>query len=523
MGSISRIKRKITFFSEVSDNKLALVSGKVNFKTLDSLETSPIALKRPEVKLPALGKKTSPSRDLTPLVKSQQKKSWGLLQPETGSPMRRLKEPSSFDLSIPLQSRRQGYVNLSQSPQSRENRLAVLTTSGSSSKTPSPTKPKLRVSSKLSQKIKKIFKLNPETSAFKAENTEHPGKTEKTEEDIRKFESPALRQSTPNSNKSYVSENSFLRQGSLNQDNKGEEEAQLTADLVRYNELKFNFFGSDPVSEGVIGCLKRWKAGEILGIGSYAQVFKAFEVNTGELFAVKRILFNPSNKSQSMFISELDSEIRILRGIKNKHIVKYLGSEMIQDAFCIYLEYLPGGSIARLLYNLGALPEVTVRAYLIQILKGLDYLHNNGIIHRDLKGANILLDSKGKAKLSDFGCSKQYIVADAESGFITSVKGSLPWMAPEVIKQKGYGRKADIWSVGCVALEMLTAKRPWDTDNNHVCFMMKIVSEGTRPEIPEQLSDEAKDFLMNCFQRDPACRKSARELLQHEFLRTLGN
>lgn len=523
MGSISRIKRKITFFSEVSENKLTLVSGKVNFKTLDSLETSPIALRRPEVKLPALAKKISPSRDATPLFKSTHKKSWGLFQADPVSPVRRSKEPYSLDLSIPLQSRRQVHVNLNQSPQSRENRLAVLTTNSSSSKTPSPTKPKLRVSSKLSQKIKKIFKLNPEITLPKVEDGEIPEKTFQSEQDITKFESPALRQSTPNSNKSYVSENSFLRQGSMNQDNKGEEEAQLTADIVRYNELKFNFFGSDPVSEGIIGCLKRWKAGEILGIGSYAQVFKAFEVNTGELFAVKRILFNPANKSQTMFISELDSEIRILRGIKNKHIVKYLGSEMIQDAFCIYLEYLPGGSIARLLYNLGALPEVTVRAYLIQILKGLDYLHNNGIIHRDLKGANILLDSKGKAKLSDFGCSKQYIVGDSESGFITSVKGSLPWMAPEVIKQKGYGRKADIWSVGCVALEMLTAKRPWDTDNNHVCFMMKIVSDETIPEIPENISDEAKDFLLNCFQRDPACRKSAKELLQHEFLKALGN
>lgn len=522
MGSISRIHRKISVFSEMPEGKLSMISIKANPHSLDSLETSPIALKRPELKLPALSHKISPSRDVSPVKVSQRKKSLGIGLGSPKSPMRRGNEGASFDSSFATLRRRKDLVNVGQSPGSVDNKLAVLTTSGSSSKTPSPVKNKVRMNSKLAQKLKKIFKDGPENVEKPQDKPEKiPNKPEP--QDTSKFESPALRQSTPNSDKSYVSENSFLRQGSLAQDNKAEEEAQLTSDIIRYNELKFKFYSSDPVTEGIIGCLKRWKAGEILGIGSYAQVFKAFEVNTGELFAVKRILFNPSNKSQTMFVSELDSEIKILRGIKNKHIVKYLGSEMIKDAFCIYLEYLPGGSIARLLYNLGALPETTVRAYLIQILKGLDYLHNNGIVHRDLKGANILLDSKGNVKLSDFGCSKQYIVADNESGFITSVKGSLPWMAPEVIKQKGYGRKADIWSVGCVALEMLTAKKPWDTDSNHVCFMMKIVSDGIIPDIPDNLSNEAKDFLLNCFQRDPSCRKSAKELLQHDFLRTLGN
>lgn len=522
MGSISRIHRKISMLSDVPEKKLSMINIKSNPHALDSLETSPIALKRPELKLPTLSNKISPSRDISPIKQSQRKKSLILFFANAQSSVRKPKEVGSFDSSFSTLKRKPVLSNISQSPKNRDNKLAVLTTSGSSSKTPSPIKPKMRVSTKLAQKLKKIFKDSPENLEKTEEKTENVDKNAECQ-DVSKFESPALRQSTPNSNKSYVSENSFLRQGSLSLDNKAEEEAQVTGDIIRYNELKFKFYSSDPVTEGIIGCLKRWKAGEILGIGSYAQVYKAFEVNTGELFAVKRILFNPANKSQTMFVNELDSEIKILRGIRNKHIVKYLGSEMIKDAFCIYLEYLPGGSIARLLYNLGALPETTVRAYLIQILKGLDYLHNNGIVHRDLKGANILLDSKGKVKLSDFGYSKQYIVPDAESGFISSVKGSLPWMAPEVIKQKGYGRKADIWSVGCVALEMLTAKRPWDTDSNHVCFMMKIVSDGIIPEIPDNISDEAKDFLLNCFQRDPACRKSAKELLQHEFLRTLGN
>lgn len=351
--------------------------------------------------------------------------------------------------------------------------------------------------------------------------------SEAGKEDTKKYESPVL-WNGGNSIQSYVSENSYLKQGSnshaLNKCATFEEVEELsnTPDVFKYNELMFKLIAQDSITDGVKGRIRQWKAGEILGVGSYAQVFKAFDVNSGELFAVKRILFNPGNKAQANFIKDLEEEVRILQGVHHKHVVKYLGSEPIQDNFCIYLEYLPGGSLAKLLYNLGALSEVTVRAYLTQILKGLVYLHSNGVIHRDIKGANILLDSNGKVKLSDFGCSKQYKNIDTESGFITSIKGSLPWMAPEVIKQKGYGRKADIWSVGCVALEMLTAQKPWNTEDNHVIFMMKIITDNIIPDIPDGISDSAKDFLKNCFQRDPKIRKSAKELLNHSFLKKLG-
>ena len=96
-------------------------------------------------------------------------------------------------------------------------------------------------------------------------------------------------------------------------------------------------------------------------------------------------------------------------------------------------------------------------------------------------------------------------------------------MAPEVIKQKGYGRKADIWSVGCVALEMLTAKKPWDAEDNYIIFMMKIIADNTIPNFPEGISECARDFLLNCFQRDPKIRLSAKQLLKHSFLKKLGN
>ena len=521
MNSISRIKRKILFNPEPPEGKISALTFKAGSRAFESLETSPIALKRPEVKLPSLNHKVSPSRDLIQLQRPKHKPSEQSPNSNSSSPIRKSKDSINLESSLKSiqQNRKISPIRLSESPlPGRYKNFQYF--DKNLSKTPLGRISKLN-QLKISKKLKKAVN-NFQSSSSEISSAE--SKERKKINKSNKFESPVLWKSDSNNGKSYVSENSYLKQGSLAQGERIElEEAMNGPDLNKYNELKYKMIGEDPIHDGVMGGIRHWKVGEILGIGSYGQVFKAFDVDSGELFAVKRMFFNPVNKIQAKLVTDLDSEVRILKGMKNKHIVKYLGSELIQETFCIYLEYLPGGSIAKLLYNLGALPEITVRAYLIQILKGLDYLHNNGVIHRDIKGANILLDSKGKVKLSDFGCSKQYTSVDNESGFVNSVKGSLAWMAPEVIKQKGYGRKADIWSVGCVALEMLTAKKPWELDDNYVMFMMKIISENTIPEIPNDISPSAKDFLLQCFQRDPASRKSAKELLSHEFLKQLGN
>lgn len=528
MNSISRIKRKTIFNSEVPGTKLANFSVNNGIRALESLETSPIALKRPDVKLPLINHKVSPRREPGVGVRVSPTRNHLKAVSNSISPIRKSKESSGLESSFrnSESNKRSSPARLSENHLSgKYPKLQYLEKNGMS-KTPQVRAFKWQQLKLSKKKIKRMTKhlqsSSSEISSGEREPTSKPEQSKEKDSNKQKFESPVFWKSNSNTG-SHISENSFLKQGSISQCDKSElEEVSNGVDLNKYNEVVYKLIVEDPIHEGVMGGIRHWKAGEILGIGSYAQVFKAFDVDTGELFAVKRMFFNPNNKIQTKFVSDLDSEVRILKGMKNKHIVKYLGSEFIQDTFCIYLEYLPGGSFSKLLYNLGPLPEVTVRAYLIQILKGLDYLHNSGVIHRDLKGANILLDSKGKVKLSDFGCSKQYQSIDSESGFTTSVKGSLPWMAPEVIKQKGYGRKADIWSIGCVALEMLTAKNPWEIEDNHIIFMMKMVTENTIPEIPAGISSSAKEFLMDCFQRDPAFRKSAKELLNHEFLRTLG-
>lgn len=171
----------------------------------------------------------------------------------------------------------------------------------------------------------------------------------------------------------------------------------------------------------------------------------------------------------------------------------------------------------------GPLSEATIKSYAKQLLSGLDYLHENKVIHKDIKGANILVDTDGIVKLSDFGCSKLiektltlYLKENKNNG----IQGSIPWMAPEVIKQTKYGRKSDIWSFGCTILEMITGQQPWFgySFDNAVAAIMKIGLGDEIPAIPEDISPSLHTFLLDCLQRDPEKRSGVKTLLNHQFL-----
>lgn len=296
------------------------------------------------------------------------------------------------------------------------------------------------------------------------------------------------------------------------------EEMNATNSVSTFNELKLKITTKDPLLEGIHGKVFRWKTVEVIGNGSFGQVLRAIDIDTGKIFAIKKLYFNNCNTLQVQFISALEQEMKILQKLKNEHIVEYKGCEKIDGVYCMYIEFLSGGSLSKLIYKLGPLPEECVKVYLRQILLGLQYLHSNGVIHRDLKGQNILLDSNGKVKLCDFGAAKRYEDDCNESGLVTSVKGSMPWMAPEVMKQSGYGRKADIWSLGCCAIEMISGKLPWDGVENQVILMMNMLIYSQSPEIPKTASVQAKDFISKCLERDPAKRPSASDLLNHPFV-----
>ncbi|KAI9006088.1 kinase-like domain-containing protein, partial [Gaertneriomyces semiglobifer] len=207
----------------------------------------------------------------------------------------------------------------------------------------------------------------------------------------------------------------------------------------------------------------------------------------------------------------LKREIDFLKDLEHEHIVRYLGSEVTESCFNVFLEYVSGGSIASCLQRYGAFEEEGARHITAQILCGLEYLHGRGIIHRDIKGANILVDEDGIIKISDFGISKKNEYREAYQRMTRmSMQGSIPWMAPEVARGRGYSAKVDIWSLGCLVLEMLTNRTPWHKVRGNVIYLL---GTGNKPPIADSVCGPARTFLEQCFEVDPEKRPTATELL----------
>jgi mitogen-activated protein kinase kinase kinase len=272
----------------------------------------------------------------------------------------------------------------------------------------------------------------------------------------------------------------------------------------------------------------KWMKGALIGQGSFGSVYLALHAVTGELLAVKQVdMPAPGENSQTdsrkkSMIDALKREITLLRELRHPNIVQYLGCSSSADNLNIFLEYVPGGSVQTMLNSYGALPEPLVRSFVRQILTGLSYLHNMDIIHRDIKGANILVDNKGTIKISDFGISKKLEASNILNGAANnkhrpSLQGSVFWMAPEVVKQTSYTRKADIWSLGCLVVEMMTGSHPFP-DCSQLQAIFRIGGGKAVPTIPEHASDDAKTFLNQTFELDHNLRPSADDLMLSPFL-----
>ncbi|XP_071723998.1 mitogen-activated protein kinase kinase kinase YODA-like [Rutidosis leptorrhynchoides] len=258
----------------------------------------------------------------------------------------------------------------------------------------------------------------------------------------------------------------------------------------------------------------RWKKGKLLGRGTFGHVYVGFNSQSGEMCAMKEVtLFSDDAKSKES-AKQLMQEINLLSRLRHPNIVQYYGSQKAGDRLYIFLEYVSGGSIYKLLQDYGSLGEAAIRSYTQQILSGLAYLHSKSTVHRDIKGANILVDPNGRVKLADFGMAKHITGQSCPLSF----KGSPYWMAPEVIKNSsGCNLAVDIWSLGCTVLEMATTKPPW-SQYEGVAAMFKIGNSKELPAIPDNLSDDGKDFVRQCLQRNPLHRPSAALLLEHPFV-----
>lgn len=236
-----------------------------------------------------------------------------------------------------------------------------------------------------------------------------------------------------------------------------------------------------------------YQLGDLLGRGASGNVYRALNFLTGETVAIKSISVQSLPASS---LPDIMSEIDLLKNLNHPNIVKYKGFSRDKDSLFIILEYCENGSLQTILKKFGKFPESLVAVYVSQVLEGLVYLHEQGVIHRDIKGANILTNKDGSVKLADFGVSSRAptpdLAAAASPDADNEVVGSPYWMAPEVIEQSGATTASDIWSVGCVVVELLEGKPPYG-DLAPMQALWRIVQDESM-RIPEGASPVSRRY-----------------------------
>jgi serine/threonine protein kinase len=261
----------------------------------------------------------------------------------------------------------------------------------------------------------------------------------------------------------------------------------------------------------------------------------------GQQFAVKQVAALSTAVRGNGQLDALQNEMRLYRDLCHPNIVRCYGMVVFDGTANIILELAPMGTVAKVVRQLssaarsgehGGLTLGVARNYLSQILAGLEYLHVRGVVHRDLKCDNVLVDANGHCKLADFGAAKS-LAHVLYGNHHATLCGTPEWLAPEAFIASGSKfdwKKSDVWSLGCTLIEMLTAVSPWHQylfetpglyveDSTTILFLLK--KKYKIGELPSGLlhcADGARDFLGRCLQVDPSCRPSTTELCADPFI-----
>ncbi|GAA5871857.1 hypothetical protein JCM8547_003289 [Rhodosporidiobolus lusitaniae] len=289
----------------------------------------------------------------------------------------------------------------------------------------------------------------------------------------------------------------------------------------------------------------RWQQGKFIGGGTFGNVYLAVNLDSGEELAVKEIRFQDLQSAPHL-VKTIRDEMKVMEMLRHDNIVQYYGIEVHRDKVYIFEEYCPGGSLANLLEHGRIEDEIIIQIYALQMLSGLIYLHSQGVVHRDIKPDNILLDGNGTIKYVDFGAAK--VLAKNQKSLASrsrmgssrgarslaldpggagpadanSLTGTPMYLSPETVKGERRGKTGamDVWAVGCVILECATGRRPWSNLDNEWAIMFHIGIAVQHPPLPEphQLSELGIDFIRQCLIIDPDKRPSAEELMLHPWI-----
>ncbi|XP_034917813.1 mitogen-activated protein kinase kinase kinase 3 [Populus alba] len=246
-------------------------------------------------------------------------------------------------------------------------------------------------------------------------------------------------------------------------------------------------------------------------------VVSAYNSENGQMCAKKEVRVISDDQNSNECLKQLNQEIALLSELSHPNIVQYYGSKLGVDNLPVYLEFVSGGSIHKLLSEYGSFSEPLIQNYTKQILSGLAYLHGRKTMHRDIKGANILVGPNREIMPADFGMARHVKFLNE----MLSFKGSAYWITfIYLLRLLICSLAVDIWSLGCTILEMATSKPPW-SQYEGVAAILKIAESKNYPEIPSHQSEDAQSFVKLCLLRDPSIRPPASQLLHHTFIENL--
>lgn len=249
--------------------------------------------------------------------------------------------------------------------------------------------------------------------------------------------------------------------------------------------------------------------GKVLGKGGFAKCYEFTDLSTGKMYAAKIIPHTRVSKPHQR--EKIDREIELHRALHHKHIVQFYHHFEDKDNIYILLEYCSRRSLAHILKARKVLTEPEVRYYLKQIVSGLKYLHEQEILHRDLKLGNFFINEFMELKVGDFGLAAKLEPLENRR---RTICGTPNYLSPEVLNKQGHGCESDVWALGCVMYTMLLGRPPFETTNLKETY--RCIREA-RYSTPSSLSPQAKHLISSMLAKNPVDRPQLCDILRHDF------